>query len=506
MADGGGGYEAFLAFMDNGSGSSAAAPVATEPKAKTEDGYHYEEEQEREAMMKNYHVPMKQWFRQNPELADKYGALPLFWQDLKTWEPYREVLKRFLRETEGGGGSSNGTTSNSGGDASGKSSEPPTANGEDTATQEKKAEPESSGATQDSGEQQPKRRKKSRWGDAVDDSSAATATEDGAGERKRKKSRWAPAGATPAANLAAIMTPQQQQAVVLRTKLDQINQKLLTVEADAARIERDPSRSPSPPPQYDGQGKRTNTREVRMRAALEKERQQTIEQLIKVNPMYRPPADYQRAKLSRKIYIPVNDYPGYNFIGLIIGPRGNTQKRMEKETNCKIAIRGKGSVKEGSKGKKIHSDENDDLHVLIMGEREDELDRAAKEVQSLLVPVDDMKNEHKQKQLRELALINGTLRDDDFCHLCGEKGHRQYECPNRESEFLYVSCMSTWVAAAVLTLYLWFVCTQRASSPWMCGVRSVATRVTRREIVRSVASPLPRALRSTRSTSRLCNS
>lgn len=33
---------------------------------------------------------------------------------------------------------------------------------------------------------------------------------------------------------------------------------------------------------------------------------------------------------------------GYNFIGLIIGPRGNTQKRMQSETNTKIAIRGRG--------------------------------------------------------------------------------------------------------------------------------------------------------------------
>jgi hypothetical protein len=34
-------------------------------------------------------------------------------------------------------------------------------------------------------------------------------------------------------------------------------------------------------------------------------------------------------KFSNKIYIPINEYPGYNFIGLIIGPRGNTQKRMQ---------------------------------------------------------------------------------------------------------------------------------------------------------------------------------
>lgn len=261
---------------------------------------------------------------------------------------------------------------------------------------------------------------------------------------KKKKSRWAPAGATPAISAATLMASQkQQQSLLLRTQLEAINQKLATVTADAARLEKDPNRSPSPPPQYDANGKRTNTREVRMRAALEKSRQTVIEELVKVNPLFRPPADYMRQKLHRKIYIPIKEFPQYNFIGLIIGPRGNTQKRMEKESNCKIAIRGKGSVKEGSKGKKMNADENDDLHVLITGEREEDLDRAAKEVQSLLVPVDDQKNSHKQKQLRELALINGTLRDDDFCHICGEKGHRQWECPNRERTYLFVHLIWT---------------------------------------------------------------
>ena len=34
-------------------------------------------------------------------------------------------------------------------------------------------------------------------------------------------------------------------------------------------------------------------------------------------------------------------------MGLIIGPRGSTLKKMEGETGAKIMIRGKGSVKEG---------------------------------------------------------------------------------------------------------------------------------------------------------------
>lgn len=49
----------------------------------------------------------------------------------------------------------------------------------------------------------------------------------------------------------------------------------------------------------------------------------------------------QRGKLIKKLYIPIRDFPNYNFIGLIIGPRGNTQKRLERETHCKISIRGK---------------------------------------------------------------------------------------------------------------------------------------------------------------------
>ncbi|TYZ62725.1 hypothetical protein PybrP1_001418 [[Pythium] brassicae (nom. inval.)] len=429
------------AAATHGDDPSSSGVQTTLPSAVTAaanaDEYHYEEEQEREAMMRSYHHPMKLWFRQHPALAERHGHFPLFWQDLKAWVPYREVLKEYIKATEGGGGS---------GDAAkpAEPSPPPNAEGETAAPSAA-----SEGASEAAGDEQnpPKRRRKSRWGEDIvppapavvvtPTPSPATATPTGdaaaaTGEKKRK-SRWAPAGAAPALGAASRLAPAtQSQSALLRSKLDAISLKLTTVAADAARLEKDPARSPSPPPQYDASGKRTNTREVRMRAALEKNRQSVIEELLKVNPLFRPPADYLRQKLQRKIYIPIKEFPQYNFIGLIIGPRGNTQKRMEKESNCKIAIRGKGSVKEGSKGKKNTADENDDLHVLITGEREEDLERAAKEVQSLLVPMDDTKNQHKQQQLRELARINGTLRDDDFCHICGEKGHRQWECPNRE--------------------------------------------------------------------------
>ena len=36
---------------------------------------------------------------------------------------------------------------------------------------------------------------------------------------------------------------------------------------------------------------------------------------------------------------------------------------------------------------------------------------------------------------RELALINGTLREEEHCSICGQKGHRQFECTNRKQSY-----------------------------------------------------------------------
>ncbi|MFN3817321.1 hypothetical protein, partial [Brevundimonas sp.] len=94
-----------------------------------------------------------------------------------------------------------------------------------------------------------KRRRKSRWGDSGD------ADGDGAdGDTRQRRSRWASdAPAAPG------LTPEQLKLVQLRMQLETLNRRLLTVAVDAAAKELDPNRSPSPPPQYDGRGKRVNT-------------------------------------------------------------------------------------------------------------------------------------------------------------------------------------------------------------------------------------------------------
>lgn len=45
------------------------------------------------------------------------------------------------------------------------------------------------------------------------------------------------------------------------------------------------------------------------------------------------------SKIKRKVFIP--KVPGVNFVGLLIGPKGTYQKRLEMQSNCKILIRGK---------------------------------------------------------------------------------------------------------------------------------------------------------------------
>lgn len=46
-----------------------------------------------------------------------------------------------------------------------------------------------------------------------------------------------------------------------------------------------------------------------------------------------------QSKVKKKVYIP--KVPGVNFVGLLIGPRGTYQKRLEQQSGCKILIRGK---------------------------------------------------------------------------------------------------------------------------------------------------------------------
>ncbi|ORX63124.1 hypothetical protein DM01DRAFT_1314897 [Hesseltinella vesiculosa] len=265
-------------------------------------------------------------------------------------------------------------------------------------------------------------------------------------ERKRKrKSRWGDQEENEPSGLPTTLPrvdDDKKNEYILKIRIEEINRKLRN--NDVVPPER--LRSPSPEPVYDSHGKRVNTREVRYRKKLEDERHKLVEQATKTLPNFVPPADYRRpTKLQDKVYIPAKEFPEINFIGLLIGPRGKTLKGIESDTGVKISIRGRGSIKEGkSRGDSSSSTSSeDDLHCLVMADDEDKIKKAVKMINKIIetsASTPEGQNELKRNQLRELAALNGTLRDDEAmtCLNCGAVGHRRFECPERPS---YVSNM-----------------------------------------------------------------
>ncbi|XP_026211069.1 protein quaking-B-like isoform X1 [Anabas testudineus] len=126
-------------------------------------------------------------------------------------------------------------------------------------------------------------------------------------------------------------------------------------------------------------------------------------------------------QLQEKLYVPVKEFPDFNFVGRILGPRGLTAKQLEAETGCKIMVRGKGSMRdkkkeEQNRGKPNWEHLNEELHVLITVEdaqnrAEIKLKQAVDEVNKLLVPAAEGEDSLKKMQLMELAILNGTYRD-----------------------------------------------------------------------------------------------
>ena len=214
--------------------------------------------------------------------------------------------------------------------------------------------------------------------------------------------------------------------------------KLQRREFTDPRPERE--RSPSPPPKYDKvTGFKINSRELRVRDKIRKERNRVCEFLLKNDPEnFTAPQDYRPEKKTRKLFVPEKEYPGYNFVGLIIGPRGNTQKRLQRETNTRIVLRGKGCIKgNASRDNRTDYKEDEPLHVVIEGDTDEAVDMAAEMVQKILTPIDEGYNHHKRAQLKELAMINGTFQDrPEYCLICGGMGHSGVHCPENENNKL----------------------------------------------------------------------
>ncbi|KAI1159332.1 hypothetical protein F5B18DRAFT_33654 [Nemania serpens] len=186
----------------------------------------------------------------------------------------------------------------------------------------------------------------------------------------------------------------------------------------------------SPEPQYDASGRRVNMRHQRYHQRLEDERHSLIRIATRTIPGYRAPSGYVPRRgpggmIKEKVYIPVKEFPEINFIGQILGPRGRSLAHVNAQSGANIVIRGKGSVKEG-RGRdrarahgRVESDnygDHEPLHCLITADTQEKIDKAkglVKSVIETIVTTPEHANDRKRQQLRDLAVANGTFRDDE---------------------------------------------------------------------------------------------
>ncbi|XP_057800224.1 KH domain-containing protein At3g08620-like isoform X2 [Salvia miltiorrhiza] len=133
------------------------------------------------------------------------------------------------------------------------------------------------------------------------------------------------------------------------------------------------------------------------------------------------PSSYTVKRILR-LEIPVDNYPNFNFVGRLLGPRGNSLKRVEATTGCRVFIRGKGSIKDPDKEEKLrgrpgYEHLNEPLHILIEADLpanvvDMRLRQAQEIIEELLKPVDESQDFIKRQQLRELAMLNSNFREE----------------------------------------------------------------------------------------------
>lgn len=125
-----------------------------------------------------------------------------------------------------------------------------------------------------------------------------------------------------------------------------------------------------------------------------------------------------------KIFVPVDKYPNYNFIGRILGPQGSHLKELEGTTGCKILIRGRGSMRNKSaeecrRGKPGFEHLNEPLHIILEGPDEQHVQSGREVLLQHLIPVDEKHDVLKHQQLRQLAIMRGTYNASKDLPRCG---------------------------------------------------------------------------------------
>ncbi|CAK1590900.1 unnamed protein product [Parnassius mnemosyne] len=118
-------------------------------------------------------------------------------------------------------------------------------------------------------------------------------------------------------------------------------------------------------------------------------------------------------KVIVKVLVPVKEHPKFNFVGKLLGPKGNTMKQLQEETMCKMAVLGRGSVRDRQKEEELrnsldpkYAHLSDELHVEISAlappaEAHARIAYALAEVKKYLIP--DTNDMIRHNQMRDMG-------------------------------------------------------------------------------------------------------
>ena len=121
-------------------------------------------------------------------------------------------------------------------------------------------------------------------------------------------------------------------------------------------------------------------------------------------------------KITQQVLIPIKEFPKFNFVGKLLGPKGHTLKGLQEVTGCKMAILGRGSMRDKQKEEELrkeggkHAHLNNELHVMVEAfapppEAHSRISHALMELQKFLVP--EMNDDIQQQQYEEMLMMNG---------------------------------------------------------------------------------------------------
>ncbi|XP_018785931.1 PREDICTED: KH domain-containing, RNA-binding, signal transduction-associated protein 2 [Bactrocera latifrons] len=141
-------------------------------------------------------------------------------------------------------------------------------------------------------------------------------------------------------------------------------------------------------------------------------------------------------RVAQKVLFPIKEYPKFNFVGKILGPKGNTLRQLQEETFCKMVVMGRNSMRDHAKEEELRNSGNPkyahlsrDLHVEIStvappSEAYHRLAYALAEIRKFMIP--DANDDIRMEQMREMDGKERMYKKTHYSKSYGE--HAVYSC------------------------------------------------------------------------------